>query len=167
MSVTLIVVLVVEFAVVMFVVVPGLTFRWIERSVAPRIAAVVPAGATLLQDLRANGLGPTPRDRFQTRGNGALVLTGTGSCSSRWCPSAISRSRWPASLWVKPGKVHLGKSYGLNLLYVGFDGPTGPDSIAWFVRDLPAWLKALRSGPHQGVPARQAGGGSEAAPESP
>jgi len=146
MAVALVVVLVVAFAVVMFVVVPGLTFRWIERSVAPRIAAVVPSGAILLQDLRANSLGLTSRGKLQSRGNGALVLTAAELLFFQMVPKRDLVIPLAGITVVKTVKVHLGKSYGRDLLYVGFDGPNGPDSIAWFVRDLPAWLAALQYG---------------------
>lgn len=144
MSVALIVALVVAFVVVMFVVVPGLTFRWIERSVAPRIAAVVPARSIVLQDLRANSLGLTSRGKYQSRGNGALVLTADELVFFQMVPKRDLTIPLATITEVKTVKVHLGKSYGRNLLYVGFDGPSGPDSIAWFVRDLPAWLAALK-----------------------
>jgi len=148
MPVALIVALVVAFVVVMFVVVPALTFRWIERSVAPRIAAVVPSGSVVLQELRANSLGLTSRGKTQSRGNGALVLTGADLHFFQIVPKRDLKIPLATVTEVKTVKVHLGKSYGRNLLYVGFDGPTGPDSIAWFVRDLPAWLAALqRSAP--------------------
>jgi hypothetical protein len=144
MSVALIVALVVAFVVVMFVVVPGLTFRWIERSVAPRIAAVVPARSIVLQDLRANSLGLTSRGKYQSRGNGALVLTADELVFFQMVPKRDLTIPLATITEVKTVKVHLGKSYGRNLLYVGFDGPSRPDSIAWFVRDLPAWLAALK-----------------------
>ncbi len=144
MQVALIVALVVAFVVVMFVVVPALTFRWIERSVAPRIAAAVPSGSVVLQDLRANSLGLTSRGKAQSRGNGALVLTAADLLFFQMVPKRDLAIPLATITEVKTVKVHLGKSYGRNLLYVGFDGPTGPDSIAWFVRDLPAWLSALQ-----------------------
>ncbi|MCW5713947.1 MAG: hypothetical protein KIT43_05480 [Bauldia sp.] len=128
----------------MFVVVPALTLRWIVGKLRPRIATAVRREAIVLEDLRANSLGLTSRGMFQSRGNGGLVLTADELLFFQVVPRRDLAIPLSAIHEVKSEKAHLGKSYGRDLLYVAFDGPSGPDSIAWFVRDLPAWLEALR-----------------------
>lgn len=140
----LIAVAVIAFAAVMFIVVPAVTFRWLERVLEPRIAAVVRTDAVILRDLRANSLGLTSLGAWQQRGNGALVLTGDEILFFQAVPRRDVRVPLSAITEVKTVKGHLGKTYGRDLLYLAFDSPAGPDSIALFVRDLPAWLAALR-----------------------
>lgn len=147
MTVALSVLGIVAFAAVMFVVVPGLTFRWIARSLGPRIAAAARSGDIILEDRRANSLGLTSRGRFQSRGNGGLVLTRGDLMFFQMVPRRDLVIPLAAIREVGTVKSHLGKSYGRDLLYVAFDGPSGPDSIALVVGDLPGWLHALRSAP--------------------
>lgn len=147
MEIALIAAAVVAFAVVMFVIVPALTFRWIAGKLEPRITAAVGAEAIVLEDRRANSLGLTSRGKLQSRGNGGLVLTRETLMFFQVVPRRDLMIPLDSIREVKTVKVHLGKSYGRDLLYVAFDGPTGRDSIAWYVRDLPAWLRALAPAP--------------------
>lgn len=135
---------IVAFFVLMFVIVPAVALRWIARTLEPRVAAAVPREAIVMKDLRANSLGLTSWGVFQNRGNGALVLTRDDLMFFQMVPRRELVVPLASIREVRTVKVHLGKSYGRDLLYVGFDGPTGPDSIAWFVRDLAAWQQALR-----------------------
>lgn len=143
-SIVIIVVGVIAFIAVIFIVVPALTLRWVARSLEPRIAAAVRPEAIVRKDLRANSLGLTSLGAWQQRGNGGLVLTGDELLFFQAVPRRDFRIPLPAITGIKTVKVHLGKSYGRDLLHVSFEGPSGPDSIAWFVPDLPAWLDALR-----------------------
>jgi hypothetical protein len=144
MSVVPIALGIVAFAAVMFIVVPAVTLRLIARSLTPRIAAAVPPDAVVLNDLRANSLGLTSLGVWQRRGNGGLVLTSDRLLFFQVVPRRDLAIALAGITEVRTVKVHLGKSYGRKLLYVAFNGPTGPDSIAWFVRDLEAWLGALQ-----------------------
>lgn len=127
-----------------FIVVPAMTFRWLERRLEPVVTASVRADAIILKDLRANSLGLASLGAWQRRGNGALVLTDSELLFFQAVPRRDVRIAIPAITAVGTVRWHLGKSYGRDLLHVAFAGPDGPDAIALFVRDLQGWLAAIR-----------------------
>ncbi len=151
MSVALIAAGIIAFAAVMFIVVPAVTLRWIARTLEPRVAAAVRPEAVVLKDLRANSLGLTSLGAWQQRGNGGLVLTADKLLFFQVVPRRDLSIALASITEVRTTKVHLGKSYGRDLLYVAFESPTGPDSIAWYVGDLQAWLAALRKRVQTGI----------------
>jgi hypothetical protein len=94
----------------------------------------------VLRDDMANSLGLRSRGPVQLRGNGVLVLTRQHLAFAplfRNDPLVIELARIRR---VDTTRSHLGKSIARDLLSVEFDD----DQIVWFVRDLPAWLAALR-----------------------
>lgn len=143
MGIALIVVAVVAALVAVLLVVPPIVLRWVARSVEPRIAAMVPATAILRKDLKANSFGLTSWGAAQARGNGGLVLTADELLFFQAVPRREIRVPLAAITEIKTVRWHLGKSYARPLLFVGFDGPSGPDSIAWYVPDVPGWMEAV------------------------
>jgi hypothetical protein len=130
--------------VAIFVVVPRLAFRTMEPSLRRRIAATYAPDQIVLEDLKAVTLGLESRGVLQGRGNGALVLTGNELTWFRFVPES-SDLRIPRESITKVDTVmaHLGKTYGRDLLRVTFMNDGKPDSMAWYVTDLGAWLSKL------------------------
>jgi hypothetical protein len=81
---------------------------------------------------------------MQGRGNGALVLTANELGWFRFVPES-SDLRVPRENITKVGtvKTHLGKTYGRDLLHVAFTHNGKPDSMAWYVTSVGAWLSKL------------------------
>ena len=127
----------------LFVVVPAVTLRLVARSLLPRIAARTRPGEVLLQDLKANSLGQTSRGVTQARGNGGLVLTPSELLFFQALPPRELSIPLGQITEVKTVRSQLGKTYFRDLLFVAFRTESGPDSVAWYVRDLAAWLSAL------------------------
>jgi hypothetical protein len=111
-----------------------------------RVDAVYPPEQIVLEDLGALTFGLQSRGVFQGRGNGALVLTSDELGWFRFIPES-SDLRIPRQNITKVDttKVHLGKTYGRDLLRVTFMNDGEPDVIAWYVTDLSAWLAQLRA----------------------
>lgn len=95
-------------------------------------------------DDSANFFGVESRGAAQIRGNGYLAASPDEILFIMWLPRrelAIPLSRVTA---VERATSHLGKTIGRELLRVRFTNDAGqPDSVAWFVRDLPMWESAL------------------------
>jgi hypothetical protein len=61
-----------------------------------------------------------------------------------WIPRRELRIRRKRITAVERATSHLGKTVGRPLLRLRYLDEAGrPDSIAWFVRDLPAWEATL------------------------
>jgi hypothetical protein len=109
-----------------------------------RIARAYPPDRIVLKDLGALTLGLESRGVFQARGNGALVLTPDEVGWFQYIPERNSLRIPRASIArVDTVKSHLGKTYGRDLLRVTFTNNGQPDSMAWVVTDLDAWLARL------------------------
>ena len=130
--------------VIVLVVVPKLVTKAMEPSLERRISKIYPAEQIILRDLMALTFGLESRGVLQGRGNGALVLTANELCWLRFVPES-SDLRIPREHITKVDtvKTHLGKTYGRDLLRVTFTNNGTPDSMAWYVTDLGAWLSKL------------------------
>ena len=131
--------------VVTFAVVPRLAFRTMEPSLRRRVAEAYSPDQIVLEDLKAVTLGLESRGVFQGRGNGALVLTADELTWFRFIRESTDLHIPRVSITnVDTVKSHLGKTYGRDLLRVTFTHDGKPDSMAWLVTDLGAWLARLR-----------------------
>lgn len=130
--------------IVIFVVVPKLVIKAMEPSLERRISKMYSSEQIILRDLKALTFGLESRGVLQWRGNGALVLTANELCWFRFVPES-SDLRIPRENITKVDtvKTHLGKTYGRDLLRVTFTNNGKPDSTAWYVMDLGAWLSKL------------------------
>ena len=130
--------------IAIFVVVPKLVLTSMEPALERRIATVYSPDQIILKDLKALTLGLESRGVLQGRGNGALVLTANELGWFRFVPER-SDLRIPRESITKVDTVmtHLGKTYGRDLLRVTFMNDGKPDSMAWYVTDLGAWLTKL------------------------
>jgi len=129
--------------IVIFAVVPRLVLSGMKPSLARRIGRRYSSDQIVLKDLAALTFGLESRGVLQGRGNGALVLTAKELWWSRFVSGSdlcIPRSRITK---VDTVKVHLGKTYGRDLLRVTFLNDGKPDSMAWYVTDLGVWLSKL------------------------
>ena len=132
-------------------VVPRLVLRAMEPALQRRIPRMYPAEQIILRDLKAVTLGLESRGVLQGRGNGALVLTANELGWSRFVPQSDLRIPRESITKVDTVTSHLGKTYGRDLLRARFTNNGQPDSMAWYVTDLGAWLWEL------GEPAKTAG----------
>jgi hypothetical protein len=113
-------------------------------SLERRISKLYSSEQILLRDLTALTFGLESRGVLQGRGNGALVLTADELCWFRFVPER-SDLRIPRETITKVDtvKTHLGKTHGRDLLRVTFTNNGKPDSMAWYVMDLGAWISKL------------------------
>ena len=118
--------------------------RWLSRRVAEDVRGRLGAGRILLIDERANSFGIESRGALQIRGNGCLALTAGELVFVMWIPRRELRIPRDRITTVERARSHLGKRIGRDLLRVRFlDDAGDSDSVAWFVRNLPAWEAAL------------------------
>ncbi len=95
-------------------------------------------------DDSANSFGVESRGAAQIRGNGCLALTADEVLFVMWLPLRELRISRDRITLVERARSHLGKRVGRPLLRVRFADDIGrDDSVAWLVRDLPAWEAAL------------------------
>ena len=140
----LIVVGVFVFLAAILLLVPKLVLGTMAPALQRRIDAAYTPDQIVLKDLNAVTFGLQSRGVFQGRGNGALVLTADELAWFRFIPERTDlRIPRQSITKVDTAKVHLGKTYGRDLLRVSFDNDGEPDSIAWYVTDLGAWLTQL------------------------
>jgi hypothetical protein len=132
--------------VALFVVVMVFSLKRLFRQGAEKaerqLMALLGQPEVLLRDEMANCFGVTSRGVTQLRGNGVLLLTRDVLAFQPWfrdAPIVIERSRITAA---KSARSQLGKTIGRDLLMVEFTEDR-PDSVAWYVRALPPWLKTL------------------------
>lgn len=117
---------------------------WLRQRGAAAVHARLGEDRILLLDDRANSFGVESRGVAQIRGNGCLVATDDEVLFVMWLPRRelrIDRERITA---VERVSSHLGKTVGRPLLRIRYIDEAGRlDSVAWFVRDLPAWEATL------------------------
>lgn len=128
--------------VIAFVAVLMLVFSAVTRATAAsarrKIDARFPADSIVFSDDLANFFGRTSKGVLQLRGNGGLVLTR----DALWfLPIVGEEMSFPLAEITKVSTVksHLGKTVGRPLLKVEW----AEDSVAFFVRDVNAWLQQL------------------------
>lgn len=99
----------------------------------------------LRKNLWANYFGRKKKGMAQIRGNGALVLTN----SQLWFLQAAPRNEIDIPLTqiirVSTTRSHLGKTIFRPLLFVEFETPDGPDSIAWALRHPDEWVTTIEA----------------------
>lgn len=127
----------------MFVVVPALVHKTIGPKLDDRIGKQYPADKVLLKDLKALSFGLESKGVTQSRGNGGLVLTADELHWFQFAPDFDLRIPRASITKVDKVRSHLGKAIGQDILYVAFTNNGKPDSMAWNVMDLPAWLGEL------------------------
>ena len=140
-------ILIVLLIVVALVIVWGQIFLWIHRTkrqVAEEVTQSLGGYNIELTDDFASFFGLESRGLKQVRGNGCLALTKDEIYFLRWAPRMELRIPREKVLRVETVRSHLGKSKLVPLLKVHFTNEDGgADSVAWYVRDVPAWLAKL------------------------
>jgi hypothetical protein len=92
------------------------------------------------------GLGLESRGPKQVRGNGRLVLTSDELRFRMWVPDRETRIALASVTDVGTERTWLGKWVGRRLLRVRWRTPEGgEDAMAWEVRELDAWVGAVRN----------------------
>jgi hypothetical protein len=129
----------------MFVVLPALVHKAIGPKLEKRIHAVYKPEDVVLQDLKALSFGLESKGVTQSRGNGALVLTGKDLAWFQFTPDFDLRIPLDSITKVDAVKWHLGKSLGKEVLFVAFTNNGKPDSMAWNVMDLAGWRAKLET----------------------
>lgn len=120
----------------------GRVFRGnLERAVSEYFDAT----HIIRKDLWANYFGRNKKGMAQIRGNGALVLTN----AQLWFLLAAPRTEIDIPLdritRVSTTRSHLGKTNFRPLLFVEFETPEGPDSIAWSLRHPDEWVATVEA----------------------
>ncbi|MBI3968681.1 MAG: hypothetical protein HY329_23855 [Chloroflexi bacterium] len=140
-----VIIVILVMVIVIFLVVPKLVTKAMEPALERRLSKVYAPEQLVLRDLKAVTLGLESKGVMQLRGNGALVLTANELGWFRFVPER-SDLRIPRENITKVDTVqtHLGKTYFRDLLRVTFMNNGRPDSMAWYVTDLGAWLTRLR-----------------------
>jgi hypothetical protein len=90
-------------------------------------------------------VGVKSRGPAQMRGTGALALTAGELMFLMWVPRRELRIPRGAIESVETGHGVAGKWTGAELLHVRWRSGDTADEAAWEVKDLGAWLVALRS----------------------
>jgi hypothetical protein len=117
---------------------------WLRRRVAAAVRARLGEDRILLIEDRANSFGVESRGMAQIRGNGCLAATRDEVLFAMWIPRRELRIERERIMAVERAGSHLGKTIGRPLLRIRYIDDAGrPDSVAWFVRDLPAWEATL------------------------
>ena len=119
---------------------------WLRRRAVAEVRSRLGADPILMMDDRANSFGIESAGKAQIRGNGCLAATSHQVVFVMWLPRREIRIDRAAITAVERATSHLGKTMFRPLLRIRFIDPAGrPDSVAWFVRDLPAWEAVLAS----------------------
>lgn len=117
-------------------------FRKKRRRVAEEVRSRL--GNVVAIDDIANCFGLESKGAFQVRGNGCLAASQDELLFVMWYPRREILIDRELITSVERTKWHLGKSVFRPLLLVRFADEMGqPDSVAWYVRDLPMWEAAL------------------------
>jgi hypothetical protein len=121
-------------------------FRRKRRQVAEEVRARLGDSEILAIDESANSFGVESAGVMQIRGNGCLAATRDEVLFIMWVPRKELSIPRPWITAVERADSHLGKSKFRPLLRLRFTDEQGrADSVAWAVRDLPAWEAALAS----------------------
>jgi hypothetical protein len=93
----------------------------------------------------ATSLGLTSLGVGQLRGTGTLVLTDNEVAFAQWRPDRLVRIQRAAIVEVGTTRTHLGKTMNKDLLRIRWANAETEveDTVAFFVRDLDAWLTDL------------------------
>ncbi len=133
-------------------VVSTVVMKTVGPKLDARIAENYKADEILLKDVGAMSLGLTSRGVTQGRGNGALVLTANTLHWFQFIPQRSDVLIPRADITeVTTTRSHLGKAIGRDLLLVKFTYNGKPDSMAWHVNDLQAWLSRLQQPAKSGM----------------
>jgi hypothetical protein len=119
-------------------------FRKKRRRIAEEVRARLGESEILVIDESANCFGVESAGATQIRGNGCLAATRDELLFIMWIPLREVSIPRPWITAVERVNSHLGKTIFQPLLKVRFtDDQARADSVAWAVRDLPAWEAAL------------------------
>jgi hypothetical protein len=120
-------------------------FRKMRKRVADEVRGQLGEDRIVMIDDFANFFGVESRTAAQMRGNGCLAATSEEIVFRMLLPRRELRISRGKITSVERARSHLGKAIRRDLLKLRFTNETGqPDSVAWFVHDLPAWEAALR-----------------------
>ncbi|MEO6597587.1 MAG: hypothetical protein ABIP94_22820, partial [Planctomycetota bacterium] len=125
------------------VLLPKVVLRAIEPGLEARIARDWPADQVLSKDLTANFFGLQSKGAGQMRGNGALVLTARELRFYQVAPEQELRINLDDIERTSTVRSHLGKTIGVDLLWVSFSVAGRADSVAWYVADPAAWQQLI------------------------
>ncbi len=129
-------------AIVGFLLLFSLVSRATAAAAKRTIVAKFPADVIVFADDMANNFGLTSKGALQMRGNGGLVLTRDALTFLPLVGSNELHIPLADIKQVSTVRSHLGKSVGRKLLKIDFRD----DSVAFFVPDVPAWIKRLPQG---------------------
>ena len=119
-------------------------FRKRRRAIAADIHSRLGESDVVAFDDSALFFGVESRGAGQLRGNGCLGASSEQMLFVMWMPRrefSIPRDRITS---IERTRSHLGKRIGRDLLKVSYTNDDGaPDSIAWYVTDLPLWESVL------------------------
>ncbi|MFN2524725.1 MAG: hypothetical protein ABR505_00445 [Actinomycetota bacterium] len=117
-----------------------------RRSIAAEVRSRLGENDIIAFDESANFFGVESRGPAQLRGNGCLGASADEVLFIMWLPRRETHIPRAQITGVERTRSHLGKTIGSELLRIRFTNDEGsPDSIAWFVTELPAWESALAS----------------------
>jgi hypothetical protein len=93
----------------------------------------------------ANFFGLESLGAKQVRGNGILLLIADALIFEQWVPNRTIKISLNQVKEIAVVKSHIGKTKGVPLIKVNFQGTGGiSDSAAWWVQDLDKWEHTLR-----------------------
>lgn len=122
-------------------------FRWVMAAVRHRMDEHVRrrfAGRSVVRrSIGANFFGQLSRGMGQVRGNGALVLTPEELYFVLAVPRRELTIPLSAVTSVSTPRSHLGKTVGMRLLRVDFEGDQGEDAAAWALNGVDEWKAAI------------------------
>ncbi|MGQ0574249.1 MAG: hypothetical protein ACT4RN_08595 [Pseudonocardia sp.] len=127
-------------------VVLAVAIGYVRRVARRGRGAVADLGMSPREDAVSLGFGSLGKG--QARGNCTLALDGERLVVAQWVPARTTEIPRDRIVEVDLARTHLGKWVGRDLLRVRFLRPDGAeDTVAFQVRDVPAWVAALRSRP--------------------
>ena len=131
-------------AVLVFVLFMLITAASAQKCRLEAINREFPKGTAVLGPASCNFFGVKSRGSRQMRGNGILILTGAGIVFRMLIPERELRVPVRSIESIEKVRSHLGKTKNVPLLRIGFRNSENlPDSVAWAVRDVDGWIKAL------------------------
>jgi hypothetical protein len=142
MSPTAVILLVIVASVVASFALAAVLVRIGRRRAEAHIAQLGP----LQRSVAASSLGLTSPGPAQVRSTGTLVLTADEVAFAQWRPERFVRIPRADIRSVDTTREHLGRTMKADVLRIrwSLEGAAhGEQSIAFFVRDLDDWLRAL------------------------
>lgn len=131
--------------------------RWLSSMIATARAKLdlIAAGRVpKLVDERANFFGLESKSAAQMRGNGVLGLYESEVIFVHLMIDRVLRIPIDSITEVTTVKGFKGKTILRDLLKVSWSTAGTPESVVWFVVDLPSWLDALRRAQPNAIGAR-------------